>query len=122
MKLFTMLLAGAVLFGGWTGCSGDDEEDELPEVDCDTGAVPTFDEVTAFDKCASCHDSAKTGAARMNAPTAINFDSYDGAEPHATKAAEEVNEGAMPPANSGITLTASEKETLYRWALCGAME
>lgn len=33
-------------------------------------------------------------------------------------AASEVNEGEMPPSGSGITLSESEKQDLYKWALC----
>jgi len=121
MKCSTIFLVGVVMLGGSIGCGSDDEEGVLPEVDCATGAVPTYGQVTAFTKCAVCHDSAKSGAARVMAPADINYDTYAGADAHATKAASEVNEGAMPPASSGITLTEEEKQTLYRWALCGAM-
>ena len=113
-----MLVACTVLS---LGC-GSDEDGELPEgVDCDQNA-PTYDDVAAFDKCAMCHDSALASADRRAAPSNINFDTYAGAEPHATKAAEQVNLGVMPPRNSGITLTDSEKQTLYDWAMCGALE
>jgi uncharacterized membrane protein len=99
-----------------TAC-GDDEEGALPDVDC-TGTKPAYDDVTAFKKCTTCHSSKLSGAARNEAPTDINFDTEPAAEAHAEKAASEVNEGAMPPKDSGLTLTSDEKTTLYKWALC----
>lgn len=101
-------------------CGSDDEE--LPEVDCSSG-VPTFAEVTAFQKCTGCHSTALQDAiARMGAPATINFNTYAAAEPHATTAVSEVKEGAMPPASANLTLTEDEKQALYKWALCGAQE
>ena len=98
-----------------TGGNGDLQ---LPDnVDCN-GTPPTFAQVTGLTKCAACHDSNKTGAARQKAPGDIDFDTQAGAEAHAEKAASEVNTGAMPPASSGITLTDAEKQQLYAWALC----
>jgi uncharacterized membrane protein len=97
------------------------DEEELPEVDC-SGDVPVYADVAAFDKCTMCHSSELSGADRRSSPATINFDTFEGAEMQATLAAQEVKEGAMPPSGSGITLTADEKDELYRWALCGAME
>jgi uncharacterized membrane protein len=103
-------LAGAAACGGG---------DELPEVDCTMPAVPTFAQVTAFTtSCGNCHSSELVGAARNGAPTGIDYDTYDSAVRFAEKAAEEVNEGAMPPGGAATALTAMEKETLFRWALC----
>jgi len=104
-------------------CGGDDEEgEELPEVDCSVGAVPVYSEVSAIDKCVLCHSSELSGSARNDAPDDDNFDTYEGAAEHADEMAHEVFEGEMPPSDSGITISDSEKEELYRWALCGAPE
>ena len=114
----TMLVVMALSLGtGLAGCKSDDEEGELPDVDC-SGTLPTYAQVTAFTKCSVCHSSAFMGAARQEAPADVNFDTEAGALAHAMKAAEEVNEGAMPPAGSGVTLTEMEKQDLYRWTLC----
>jgi uncharacterized membrane protein len=103
-----LLLLGVVAV---SGCG-----DELPEVDCAAAPVPTFQEVTIWPKCTSCHSSTRTGAARSGAPAGVDFDTYASASAHAQKAAEEVNEGEMP--RNG-TATAAEKDSLFRWALCG---
>lgn len=97
------------------GCSNDPAPDN---VDC-SGTPPSFEQVTALSKCTSCHDSSKTGSARMAAPPDINFDTAAAAEAHANKAVSEVVKGDMPPRNSGVTLTDTEKQQLYEWAMCG---
>ena len=114
----TCLLAASLVIGVsmFAACGGDDE-DELPDVDC-SGSVPAFDDVAALKKCATCHSSKLSGGDRKNAPANVNFDTQAAAESHDEKAAEEVNEGAMPPAGSGVTLTNDEKQVLYTWALC----
>ena len=90
---------------------------DLPDVDC-SGTIPAFDDVKALDKCATCHSSKLTGSARRDAPGDVNFDTEAAARSKAEDAAEEVNGGDMPPEGSGITLTAEEKDALYKWALC----
>lgn len=117
MRTLSLLTAVLALTCVSIGCGGDDEEGALPDVDCPTTPVK-YEEVTAFTKCATCHSSTKTGAARADAPADINFDTEGGAKMKAMKAASEVNEGAMPPKATGITLTDAEKDTLYKWALC----
>lgn len=105
--------AGASGVGG----SGGDE----PDPDCD-GDVPVYTDVTIFDKCTTCHSSENTAGARNGAPSSFNFDTFAAAMASAENAVEEVAEGAMPPANSGITLTEAEKKALYAWGLCGTPE
>lgn len=118
MKITWMVMALLALSSVAIGCK-DDEGEEVPEVDCESVDVPSFEEVAIFDKCKTCHDSSKTGAARMSAPTDINFDDVDSAGQHGMKAAEEVAEGEMPPADSNITVTEQEKQQLYAWVMCG---
>jgi hypothetical protein len=96
-------------------CSDDKAKDEC------TGTVPTFGQVTAFSAvCTNCHSSTKTGAARNGAPDEDNWDVYATAKAEAAEIAEEVEEGAMPPPDSGFALTAAQKEQLLLWAECGA--
>lgn len=116
MRTLSVLTAVLALSVVTVGCGGGDDDD-LPDVDCTT--VPKYAEVTAFNKCSTCHASSKTGAARADAPMNINFDTEALAQQYAMKAASEVNEGAMPPKATGITLTAEEKDKLFKWALCG---
>ena len=113
-------LIGAFLLAATAlgGCGDDgDEGDELPDVDC-SGTIPKYEDVAALDKCTTCHSSELSGDARKSAALDVNFDTKAAAEAKAEKAAEEVNEGAMPPSGSGVTLSAAEKEDLYKWALC----
>jgi len=119
MRWVTCLVLAAAL----TACGSDDsEEAELPEVDC-SGTIPTFAQVDAFsDVCTNCHSTGLTGALRNDAPEDINFNDYASAKAHAEKAAEEVFEGAMPPADSSEMLEEAQKEQLYLWALCGQPE
>ena len=120
MKWLTCIM----LVGTLSACgSEDEEEEELPEVDCTATTIPTFDQVTAFSQvCTNCHSSTLTGDARNDAPEDINFDDYASAQAHAEKAAEEVFEGAMPPATANEMLTADQEQDLYLWALCGTPE
>lgn len=106
---FTFSLAGAT----WVGGCGND----LPDVQC-TGDTPAYSDVSALEKCATCHSSKLSGSARRGAPGNINFDTEAAAKSQAEDAASEVNGGDMPPSGSGVTLTADEKQALYKWALC----
>lgn len=90
---------------------------DLPDVDC-SGDVPKFADVTALTKCSTCHSSKVSGSARQGATANINFDTESAARAQAEDAASEVNGGDMPPSGSGITLSADEKDALYKWALC----
>jgi uncharacterized membrane protein len=116
-----MLLALVGTLGFAVGCkSGDDDEENegnTPDVDC-SGDVPAYADVKIFNTCSMCHSSKLSGADRMEAPKDINFDTEAGAEAHAMKAVSEVNGGDMPPADSGLKVTADEKAALYKWALC----
>jgi uncharacterized membrane protein len=106
-------LVGAML----AGCGSD-----LPEVDCNAGAIPTYGEVDIFSngKCNLCHSTTVTGAGRNNAPSDVNVNTYEAAVAHATQSVEQVYTGAMPPAGfEAIAPTAPEKQELYLWGLCG---
>lgn len=82
------------------------------------GSIPAYEDVAAFDKCVTCHDSMKAAGQRKNAPASVNFDTQVGAEAHALAAVQMVKAGAMPPGASGLTLSAAEKQQLYTWAMC----
>lgn len=120
MKTSTItMFSSAVCFVA--ACKSNSED--LPEVDCKEGTIPTFAEIKtgALAKCTTCHSTQLAGTARVNAPPSVNFDTYAAAKAEAKEAASEVNEGAMPPA--GLPeLSASEKDALYKWALCGTPE
>jgi uncharacterized membrane protein len=95
------------------------DSESKPEVDCQSGPIPTYSEVAVLTtNCANCHSTGKTGAARENAPVAVNFDTYDAAKKSAEQAVIEVYGGSMPPAGKAAP-TEAQKQALYKWALCG---
>jgi hypothetical protein len=101
--------------------SGEAPHGPLPTVDCASGPVPTYADLSAgiFAKCEHCHDSANTTTlARNDAPFDINFDVPTSARRNAKEAASVVSQSIMPPFGT-VTITADEKTSLYRWALCG---
>ena len=85
--------------------------------DC-AGKIPSFEQVSAFGKCANCHASSRMGADRHSAPASVNFDSAAAADKHSEAAVNLVRAGAMPPPESGFALSAAEKEQLYEWVMC----
>jgi uncharacterized membrane protein len=103
------------------GCGGDDD-DGASKVDCDKD-MTTYNDVSAFDKCVMCHSSDLSGSKRMSAPADINFDTFeDATATKALKAQHEAEEGAMPPKDSGITITDAQRKQLITWYECGAKE
>jgi hypothetical protein len=62
------------------------------------------------------------GDARNGATEGVNFDDYDSAAAATERAVLYVFNGVMPPPRSGITVTESEKQQMYQWALCGTPE
>jgi hypothetical protein len=104
-----------------SACGSGAGETPLPGGECasDGGPVPVYSQVDAFKTCVSCHSSTLSGFARHDAPAEINFDTYDAAKAHADDAARLVQNNAMPPANSKLTLTQTEKDDLSRWVQCG---
>lgn len=91
--------------------------DDLPAVDCTTPAVPKYSELAIINACTTCHDSQKSGAARLEAPTDINYDTYEAAKAGAEEGVSEVFGGTMPP--GGGELSEELKTQFYRWGLCG---
>ncbi|HVV87485.1 MAG TPA: hypothetical protein VHE35_30795 [Kofleriaceae bacterium] len=107
------LAIALVAAGALAACGGDDD---LPSVDC-TAPVPAFGEVHAFSLvCVNCHSTTVSGVQRFGAPPGVNFDDYASAMTHAEEAARRVFSGDMPRAG---TVAESDKQVLYRWALCG---
>ncbi len=103
-------------YGGGTSISPVTSPRVTP--DC-VGDVPQYEDVVAFDKCVTCHDSMKGAGQRKSAPMNVNFDTESAAESHATQAVNMVKAGVMPPSPSGLTLSEPEKQQLYLWAMCG---
>lgn len=130
MKRF--LVFGLLCFAAACSDKAEEDEAELPTVDCAQETVPTYAEVTVFQStCVNCHASTKTGDARKGlgaeaAPAGINFDTYAAAKASAIPAAEELYEGArgaMPPEDSMLpAATEAQKKQVLVWAKCGTPE
>jgi uncharacterized membrane protein len=96
------------------------ESEDPPTVDCTTGTIPTYAQVkpAALAKCTICHATTSTGAARLDAPVGVDFDTYEAAKKNAKQGTIEVDQGTMPPANY-MKLLPDEEQAFYKWALCG---
>lgn len=111
-SLFAILGLGAAMAGA---CGNNPSP---PAIDCTMVAtVPTYSQV-AWPYCTTCHNSALSGAARSDAPSDVNYDTYAAAKAHASEAAAQVNAGLMPPKGDPQP-TEEQKTALYQWALCG---
>jgi len=120
---FGMLTASSLLLAGCGGGDGGGSDDtDEPRIDCDNETVSSYAEVRAFDVCTNCHSSENEGVERNGAPPSLNFDSHDGAAAAAPRIVDQVSMGSMPPASSGFSLTADEKDELFVWAECGTPE
>ena len=104
--------------GGEYGGYGDTGASLTPANDDCAGDIPTFQQVSAFTKCAHCHASTKVGAERNGAPPSVNFDNAAAADTHGEEAVSLVRAGAMPPPSSGLSLSQAEKEQVYEWVMC----
>lgn len=106
-----------------SGTDGGDTEASFPVFngDCTTvKRVPTFGELEQgiLTICRGCHSAQKMGAARNNAPPAVNFDTYELFSAQADNAVLLVQNSLMPPPK-GVGPTDSERNQLYAWAACG---
>src|SRR5687768_5264154 len=109
---FCALLAAAAPIAA---CGGDDDGGG-GGVDCTSTPVPTFSQVSAFSQvCTECHSTENVDDERNGAPLGINFDDITSAREHAAHAAEEVEEGHMPPPGSGLSITDEQREQIVRW-------
>ncbi len=117
--LILTLLAAAFTVG--VACDqdddGDEEGDELAQVDCDAVEVPRFEDMSAiWNSCVGCHSSTLTGDARQGAPRDFDYDSHEAATLDPFETAEVVIEDEMPPS---APLSDEAKEQLSIWAQCG---
>ncbi|RJO74289.1 MAG: hypothetical protein C4523_01180 [Myxococcales bacterium] len=62
--------------------------------------------------CTRCHASALTGGSRNNAPTNVNFDTYEAAAASAERANGRIQDGTMPP---GGGVSQEEKDAFQQW-------
>ncbi len=128
MKYSLMALAMVLMLPACGSSDEGEEEVEVPLVDCSSvTAIPKYSELTVFaEVCTNCHTSQKTGMDRNGAPATINFDTYEAAKANASKAMEELFEGAngaMPPPTSTVRhATTEERDAANAWAQCGTPE
>jgi cytochrome c peroxidase len=66
--------------------------------------------------CVPCHDSKKTGAARLGAPVGHDFDTYEKTKKMALQANDVIQIGKMPPAGP---LPAADKADFHAWVFGG---
>ena len=74
----------------------------VPDVDCSTATVPSYAQMTVWDKCTPCHRF---------------YGDYDSAAAKADDAQQAVADGNMP--RGRYSLSADEEDALYAWAQCG---
>lgn len=110
------------------GGHGHGSEGKPSGATCATGSTLTYDNfgktfMTTY--CVSCHDSAKTGAARNGAPAFHDFDTLNGikavsnhVDEYAAAGPASVNE--IMPEGDGPFPTLAEREMLGEWIACGA--
>lgn len=70
-------------------------------------------------RCATCHSSTASGAARAGAPTSVNYDSLEGIRLNLDSGWSEIEAKTMP---QGGTLTADEIESVRVFLACGAAD
>ncbi|MFH1071071.1 MAG: FlgD immunoglobulin-like domain containing protein [Candidatus Glassbacteria bacterium] len=68
-------------------------------------------------KCITCHDSKKSGTARLGAPTTVNFDTYTAAKASFATGNNYVQAGNHPFSSVGIT--AGQKLLFFDWIYAG---
>lgn len=122
-------ITAAFLFTVFAACGhGHGSEGKPSGATCPTGSTLTYDNfgqtfMTTY--CVSCHDSAKTGAARNGAPAFHDFDTLNGiksvsnhVDEYAAAGPSSVNE--IMPEGDGPFPTLAEREMLGEWIACGA--
>ena len=111
---------------------GDGDSEEGEDVGKSTGALCvstltyTADIAPLMSKyCTACHDSSKTGAARMNAPPDHNFNTEAGILAEAKHVDQAAGSGpnatntAMPPPAAKLALpTTAERAIISNWLAC----
>jgi len=124
-----MLVLGLVAACGGDDKDADGESDEGGDVGLKTGAICdtalTYQDVQPIFQqyCVTCHDSAKTGAARNKAPTDHNFDTQDGVL-DATKHIDEQAGSGPLATNTAMPIegypapSKEQRETLSKWIAC----
>jgi mono/diheme cytochrome c family protein len=89
--------------------------------DCppDSMATQSAGRKVVANRCATCHNSMASGAARAGAPTGVNYDSLEGIRLNLDSGWSETESKSMP---RGGTLTADEIESVRVFLACGAAD
>lgn len=121
-----MMAVGTI---GGAACGDDDEGGPPTGTTCESGSTLTYEsfgETFMLDYCVSCHDSAKTGALRQDAPKGVDFDTIEGVRKHLkaidayAAAGPKGTNDEMPPPEEDEQPTLSERQQLGEWISCGA--
>jgi uncharacterized membrane protein len=71
-------------------------------------------------QCLDCHAANKVGPERNGAPDALNYDTFESAEPAFDAMVSAITSGRMPPPEAQrIGTTTAEREAIGRWQQCG---
>ena len=117
-----VFLVSAVAALSFSACGGDDDDGG---VDCSMSTVTytNFGESFFSNHCLECHDSAKSGSDRNDAPDDVNFNSLEMVEMHSSRVRARAGTGSsMPPSSAGSTPSQSERDMLAEWIECGLPE
>lgn len=121
LNVAILALASGIFVAACSSSNSNSNSSNSGVIDCNSGAVPKFSELSGLSKCTSCHSSTLSGAERADAPGDVNFDTYAAAREEAVEAVEELETDSMPPAGSP-ELTSAEIEAIRRWSACGTPE
>lgn len=106
----TLAAAGLLI-----GCGG--EEVSLGDCPANSMTQQVAGRTVVTQRCASCHSSQVSGAARQNAPVGLDYDTLAAIRTNANTGYAEAKEGAMPPTGA---LSATDLENLRIFLACGA--
>lgn len=101
--------------GFLSGCGG--EEAHLGECPTNSMTQQVAGRAVVTQRCASCHSSAVTGAARQNAPVGVDYNTLEAIRANADSGYHEASAGVMPPTGA---LNATDLENLRIFLACGA--
>ncbi len=109
------VLVSSLLALGLAACGSS----TLGDCPADSTATQSAGRALIQNRCANCHSSMLSGAARAGAPTTVNYDSLTAIQANVDNGWAEIEAGTMP---QGGTLTAAEIENIRVYLACGAAD
>ena len=110
-----LLCVGILSASTLAGCGGGSTADPCRDAPTYTRNVQPLIETA----CLGCHSQRLSGEARKGAPEPLNYDTFELIEPDIIAFANAFTSGAMPPADSGITVSRDERSIVSSWRRCG---